>query len=59
MSDDIADKMPDLPYDQLIQWCVDVRLGTIKATPEVRARAKALTFAMMYGVPGKFEKIVP
>lgn len=30
MSDDIADKMPDLPYDQLIQWCVDVRLGTIK-----------------------------
>lgn len=51
-------KLPDdIPYDELIQLCMDIRLGKVQASPEVRQRAKSITFALTYGAsPKKFEK---
>jgi len=36
-------------YIELMRWCMDVRYGKIKVSPEARQYAKAMSFHKAYG----------
>ncbi len=45
-----ADVPSFVDYTELIQWCMDVRYGKIKVSPEARQYAKVMSHLEVYGV---------